>query len=594
MTDPAAVPLASAAVPLAPAASAAPREAVGPLIRGLSVLRALAGAGGRLSVGDLVRATALARSTVDRTLSTLERLGHVRLEGKAAVLAPRSAELGNAYLSACRLPDLCGPAADRLADELDESVSLAVPDRDGIRFVHQSTRRRTMSLAFRIGDRLPAECGAVGALLAVDWTEAEWDAWEARRRRDPLYDGFPAVPAEAARAGESFRQRVDAARQLGWAEDDQLIEPGLVALAMPVRDRAGRPVGVVSVVSHTSRRALASMREALLPRLRETVAEMEAEMGTEMEAEVEAEMGTERAPVARPLPPASAAPADSERARESKREMGPGFVESLARGLAVLASFGPALGEALGGDRTTGVPLSALAQATGLARATVRRALITLEHLGYVTSDDGLFRPLPRVLDLGFAPLSGLTLPLLAQPHLVTLVKRVQESASMSVLAGDDIQYVARVATERIMSVDITVGTRFPAYATSMGRVLLADLLAGLPPDERDERLRAPAPAALTPYTVTSVQRLSALLDQAGRDGYALVEGELEEGLRSLAVPVRDRDGRVVAAVNVSMPVGRRTAEESLADLLPPLRETAAGIEGDLWVAGRHTHIRTV
>lgn len=586
MNDPAAVSAVSAvsAASTASTASTAPREAVGPLIRGLSVLRALAGAGGRLSVGDLVRATALARSTVDRTLSTLERLDHVRLEGRSAVLAPRSAELGNAYLSACRVPDVCGPAADRLADELDESVSLAVPDRDGIRFVHQSTRRRTMSLAFRVGDRLPAECGAMGALLAVDWTEAEWDVWEARRRRDPLYDGFPAVPAEAARAGESFRQRVDAARRLGWSEDDQLIEPGLVALAMPVRDGAGRPVGVVSVVSHTSRRELTSMREALLPRLRETVAEMEGELERELAAE------TGRAPIGRRPPPASVAPADSERARESKREMGPGFVESLARGLAVLAAFGPASD----GDRTTGVPLSALARATGLARATVRRALITLEHLGYVASDDGLFRPLPRVLDLGFVPLSGLTLPLLAQPHLVTLVKRVQESASMSVLAGHDIQYVARVATERIMSVDITVGTRFPAYATSMGRVLLADLLAGLPADERVERLRTPAPAALTPYTVTSAQRLSALLDQAGRDGYALVEGELEEGLRSLAVPVRDRDGRVVAAVNVSMPVGRRTAEESLAGLLPPLREAAAGIEGDLWVAGRHTHIRTV
>lgn len=566
-TPPEAIP------PKATAPDATPSEAVGPLIRGLSVLRALAGAGGRLSVGDLVRATALARSTVDRTLGTLERLGHVRLEDRSAVLAPRAAELGNAYLSACRLPDICGPAADRLADELDESVSLAVPDapdRDAIRFVHRSTRRRTMSLAFRIGDRLPAECGAVGALLAVDWTGAQWDAWEARRLDDPTYEGFPAVPADAARAGASFRQRVDAARRLGWSEDDQLIEPGLVALAMPVRDGEGRQVGVVSVVSHTSRRTLASMRQTLLPRLRETVAEME------------------RALAAPPVPPApvdAPGPAPALLARESKRELGPGFVESLARGLAVLASFAA--------DRT-GVPLSALAQATGLPRATVRRALITLEHLGHVASDDGLFRPLPRVLDLGFTPLSGLTLPGLAQPRLVTLVRRVQESASMSVMTGDDIQYVARVATERIMSVDITVGTRFPAYATSMGRVLLAGLLTKAPPQARDERLRALDPAPLTPYTVTSVPRLSELLHRTARDGYALVEGELEEGLRSLAVPVRDRDGRVVAAVNVSMPVGRRTADETVAELLPPLRETAAGIEADLWVAGRHARIRTV
>ncbi|MGK5448413.1 IclR family transcriptional regulator domain-containing protein [Streptomyces radiopugnans] len=551
---------------------APPSEAVGPLIRGLAVLRELAAARGRMSVGDLVRATSLARSTVDRTLSTLERLGHLRLEGRTAVLAPRLMELGNAYLSASRLPGLLGPLVDRLADELDESVSLAVPDRDGVRFVYQATRRRRMSLAFRIGDLLPAECGAPGALFADDWHEEDWERWRERRRTDPHCAAFPAVPPEAARSGDTFAERAAAARRQGWSEDDQLIEPGLVAVAVPVRDAAGRQVCAASVVSHTSRHSAASLREALLPRLRETVALMEKALAAPAggAAGADADAGAVRAD-------GTTAGA----ARASKRELGPEFVESLARGLGVLAAFDGSRG---------GMTLTALAEATGLARATVRRSLITLEHLGYVTvaGDGRLFHPEPRVLELGYAELSCLTLPEIAQPHLVSLVERVHESASMSVLVGDDIQYAARVPTVRIMSVDITVGTRFPAYATSMGRVLLA----GLPREERTERLRRVDPEPLTRHTVTSRERLAGILEQVARDGYALVEEELEEGLRSLAVPVRDRTGRVVAAVNVSTHTSRRTAERAGEELLPALHEAAEKITADLRAAGRYTVVR--
>ncbi|MCQ4079659.1 helix-turn-helix domain-containing protein, partial [Streptomyces sp. RB6PN25] len=256
----------------------------------------------------------------------------------------------------------------------------------------------------------------------------------------------------------------------------------------------------------------------------------------------------------------------------------PVFVESLARGLAVLTAFGRDRGE---------LPLTAVAEAAGLARATARRALLTLDHLGYVTTRGKLFAPTPRVLELGFARLAGLTLPQIAQPHLAGLVERVHESASMAVLAGDDIQYVARVPTVRIMSVNITLGTRFPAYATSMGRVLLA----GLPRDERTARLGATALDALTRHTITSPQCLAAVLDQVERDGYALVNEELEEGLRSLAVPVRDLQERVVAAVNVSMHAARATPQQSRHALLPPLREAALAIERDLHVAGRYTRV---
>ena len=542
--------------------SAVPAEAVGPLIRGLAVLRRLALADGRLPAGEAARATGLARSTVDRVVSTLTRVGYLRTEGRDVCLTPRLMELGNAYLAACRLPDRLGPLADALAGRLDESVSLSVPDRDGVRFVHQAAPRRALSPAFRIGDLLPAERGAPGALFAAGWSAQEWRCWRRRRAADPLGTGFPALPGGAREAGGSFEERAAAAARHGWSADDQLIERGLVAVAVPVRDPAGRPVCAVAVASHTSRHGARSLRLAALDELRDTAAAMERTLA-------EAGPAAER-PGHPDDPPAVLA-------RASKRELGPEFVESLARGLAVLAAL----------DSGAGRPLTAVAEATGLARASARRSLITLEHLGYVDCDGRFFRPTPRVLDLGFALLSNLTLPQIAQPHLAALVEQVRDSASMAVLAGDDIHYVARVPTVRIMSVNITVGTRFPAYATAMGRVLLA----GLPAGRRTERLESTALEPLTRRTVTSVARLAEVLADVERDGFALVDEELEEGLRSIAVPVRDRLGRVVAAVNVSTHAGRSTAAATRRDLLPPLRAAAAGIERDLHAADRFARV---
>lgn len=565
------------------AASAAsdPREAVGPLMRGLSVLRELASADGRRPVGELVRATGLARSTVDRVVSTLERVGYLQMEGRDAVLTPRLMELGNAYLGACGLPDRLAPLADALAEGLDESVSIAVPDDDGVRFVHQATRRRAMSLTFRIGDLLPAERGAPGALFAAEWTSAQWERWRLRHSADPLHSGFPAVPPGPGGAAGSFRERAAAAGERGFSLDDQLVEPGLIAIAVPIWNAGGPDPGAaggaltgrspgagqvcaVSVVSHTSRHSADSLRDAVLTRLRETVVHMAQAL---------------RPPSSPAAPPAQQAPASW--ARASKQELGPEFVESLARGLSVLTALGRGRPE---------LPLTAVAEATGLARATARRALITLEHLGYVAGEGRLFQLTPRVLELGFAHLSGLTLPEIAQPHLVRLMERVHESASMAVLSGDDIQYVARVPTVRIMSVNITVGTRFPAYATSMGRVLLA----GLPAEERADRLERAELQPLTRHTVTCAEELGPILDQVAADGHALVSEELEEGLRSMAVPVRDRTGQVIAAVNVSTHASRRTLEEFRTELLPPLREAAERIESDLRVAGRYARIAPV
>jgi IclR family transcriptional regulator, pca regulon regulatory protein len=538
-----------------------PAEAVGPLMRGIAVLREISDAGGRTSLSDLVRTTGLARSTVDRIAATFARMGYLRLDSHSAALTPRLMELGNAYLAGLQLPRLLGPLTEQLAEELDESVSLAVPDGDGIRFVHQTTRRRAMSLTFRIGDLLPAERTAPGPLFAAGWSEQEWARWRERRAADPEDRGFPAVPPRTATdGGPGLEERAARAGKQGWALDDQLIEPGLIALAVPVHSPDGQVVCAVSAVSHTSRHSVGSLRQSLLPRVRKTVAAMERELRQ-----------------ARPAP--SAPPAGlAAWTTASKQELGAEFVESLARGLTVLTAFGEGRPE---------LSLTAVAEATGLARATARRALITLEHLGYVASRDRTFRLTPQVLALGCPPLSRTTLPDIATPHLAALVRTVHDSASLAVLTGDDIQYTARVATGRIMSVNITIGTRFPAYAASMGRVLLADL----PPKDRAAWLARTELRALTPHTVTAPAELAALLDRVGQEGYALVDEELEEGLRSVAVPVRDRAGRAVAAVNVAMHSSRRTAAQCLTEVLPELRATAARIEADLHVAGRFTRI---
>ncbi|MPY36414.1 helix-turn-helix domain-containing protein [Streptomyces adustus] len=544
-----------------PAATAVPAEAVTPLLRGVAVLRRLTEAGGTLSPSDLERATGLARSTVDRITATLARMGYVRLDGRDVVLAPRVMELGNAYLAALRLPALLDARADRLADELDESVSLAVADHDGIRFIHQATRRRAMSLSFRIGDLLPAERTAPGALFATEWDAADRRRRHERRAADPEDRAFPTVPPRSPAAPDDFEQRAERARTDGWALDDQLIEPGLVAVSVPVRDpRTDRIACVASVVSHTSRHTATDLRDKLLPRLRTAVAEMEDDLRTA------------------PAPAPGPAPAGlATWTGASKQELGRDFVESLARGLTVLTAFGE------GRARLT---LTEVAKATGLARATARRALITYEHLGLVTADaDRTFALTPRVLSLGFPPLSRTSLPRIARPHMAELAHRVHESTSLAVLTatGTEIQYTARVATSHVMSVDITVGTRLPAYATSMGRILLADVPE---PERAPDTLRS-----LTPRTITDPALLARTLAETRAQGYALVDEELEEGLRSLAVPVRDRTGRVVAALNTATHVARRTVDQCLHDLLPELTATAHRIEADLHVAGHFTRI---
>jgi IclR family pca regulon transcriptional regulator len=245
------------------------------------------------------------------------------------------------------------------------------------------------------------------------------------------------------------------------------------------------------------------------------------------------------------------------------------FVQSLDRGLAVIRAFGP--------DRER-LSLSEVARATGLTRAATRRFLLTLVKLGYVRNDGREFSLRPRVLELGYAYLSGLGMPEVAAPHLEELVAKVRESSSISVLDGDHIVYVARVPTKRIMTVSISVGTRFPAYATSMGRVLLA----GMSRDDLERYLAEADLAPITARTVTDPDRLREIVGDVARQGYAIVDQELEEGLRAIAAPIHGAGGAVTAAINLSAHASRVSMAAMRSELLPALQETARRIEADL------------
>jgi IclR family pca regulon transcriptional regulator len=222
--------------------------------------------------------------------------------------------------------------------------------------------------------------------------------------------------------------------------------------------------------------------------------------------------------------------------------------------------------------------LSEVARTTGLTRAAARRFLLTLVDLGYMRSDGREFSLMPRVLELGYAYLSSLTLNEVAEPHLEDLVAKTHESSSVAVLDGQDIVYVVRVPTKRIMTVAISVGTRFPAYATSMGRVLLAHL----PDPELEAHLRRIRFQPITRRTVTTSTRLLEILQTVRVQGYAMTDQELEDGLRSAAVPIHDAGGSVIAAMNVSTHASRVTMEELRRTLLPSLMQAASLIEADL------------
>ena len=244
---------------------------------------------------------------------------------------------------------------------------------------------------------------------------------------------------------------------------------------------------------------------------------------------------------------------------------GDSYVQSFARGLAVLRSFGA------DAPRQT---LSEVAERAQLTRAGARRILHTLLHLGYVEADGRLFRLTPKVLDLGYAYLSSLPVWTQAQPLLEELMQTLRQSCSATVLDGDDIVYVVRLSAHRTMSINLGIGSRLPAYCTSMGRVLLS----GLAPDVLRQRLSTMALLKITPATKVDIDVLMEEIAQVRRQGWCLVQEELEQGLIALAAPVFDRAGKVVAAINVSGQTAGPSVAHLLEHSLPKLLDTASRV----------------
>jgi IclR family pca regulon transcriptional regulator len=241
------------------------------------------------------------------------------------------------------------------------------------------------------------------------------------------------------------------------------------------------------------------------------------------------------------------------------------YMAGLGKGLAVIECFD---------DRRSRLTIAEVAVLTGLSRAAARRCLITLQRLGYMTFDGKFFCLAPRVLRLGYAYLASTELPQLVQPFLDRLSEQIHESCSASILDGTEILYIARSAKKRIMSVDLGVGSRLPAYCTSMGRVLLA----ALPPEEAAQRLEASDRRRATPQTRTRVDDLLRILSTVRRQGYCVVDQELEAGLVSLAVPVIDATGHTVAAINSSAQSARIAAADMPPQYLASLIEAQAGL----------------
>jgi IclR family pca regulon transcriptional regulator len=246
----------------------------------------------------------------------------------------------------------------------------------------------------------------------------------------------------------------------------------------------------------------------------------------------------------------------------SEFEGDPNFVLSLARGLQVIETFE---------GHKQGQSIADIARETGLSRAAVRRLLMTLQTLGYAESDGRVYRLKTRVLKLGFSYLSSASLPTLAQPILEQVTEQVHESSSLTVMDGDQIVYVARSTAKRVMSVGLAVGSRLPVYCTSMGRILLS----ALPDQKLADYFKRVELKAMTPKTIVDKSKLADVIHRVRNDGFALVDEELELGLRSIAVAVKNRQNETIAAMNIGVHAVRVSTDDMIHRLLPILRENA-------------------
>jgi IclR family pca regulon transcriptional regulator len=255
----------------------------------------------------------------------------------------------------------------------------------------------------------------------------------------------------------------------------------------------------------------------------------------------------------------------------ARGDTGPDFIEAVARGFDVIRAFQP---------RRPVMSLTGVAEATGLARPTARRILLTLIDLGYVRANDGGFELTPRVLELGMSYVLSRSLWEVARPHMEALVARTHESSSIAQLDGSDIVYVARVAVPKIIALAVTIGTRFPAMQTSLGKVLLA----GLPPEEAERVLAEPSRSGITARWQPGLAEREAALREVRARGWSLTDEQLALGIRSVAAPLRDGDGRVIAAMNVTVHAAETPVDVLTGEYLPMLLQTAGAISAD-WAA---------
>lgn len=241
------------------------------------------------------------------------------------------------------------------------------------------------------------------------------------------------------------------------------------------------------------------------------------------------------------------------------------FVTSLARGLEVIRAFNRS---------KSSMTLSEVAERTAMTRAAVRRFLLTLVREGYAETDGKYFRLRPKVLELGFSLLASMDITEIMQPVVDELAQRLQESVFVAVLDEDSVRYVARATSNRVVSIGINIGSRAPAHAVSTGRVLLA----GLSEDKLHAYLDSAVLEKITQNTVTSKVQLESLIDETRRQGWCIVDQELEVGLRSISAPIKNRSGEVVAALNVCCPSVRFSVKEMQAQILPELLDAASRI----------------
>ncbi|WP_079201328.1 IclR family transcriptional regulator [Pseudomonas sp. CC6-YY-74] len=274
-----------------------------------------------------------------------------------------------------------------------------------------------------------------------------------------------------------------------------------------------------------------------------------------------------RPPLSGLVPPVYVSPAK----RIADLSGDPNFMTSLARGLAVVNAFQ---------ERKRHLTIAQISHRTEIPRAAVRRCLYTLMKLGYATTDGRTYSLLPKVLTLGHAYLSSTPLAVSAQPFLDRISEQLHEACNLATLEGEQVLYIARSAIpQRLISVDLSVGSRLPAYCTSMGRILLA----ALDDDSLRDYLNHADLQVKTSRTLHTPQALWECLQQVRQQGWCLVDQELEQGLRSLAVPVYDSSGHVLAAMNVSTHAGRVPASELQQRFLPIMLNASRELSGQLF-----------